>query len=301
MLTRYPWKKSLSLVLILGSILLVASIIPSSRSVMPDSLNQQSKKQDVDIAVLEKTVIPKEGIVLPVVWKNYGEKLVTAGVIDATKLMSIYQANDLIDDSYYKLISDENNGNLKITQDNASYLLNLLWALGLANKNPILETGEIANPKYDGIDRFASTGGWTLSQSDPMDYYNKFEFIKLTADQQKIVDRMAQGIYRPCCNNSTHFPDCNHGMAMLGLLELMASQGMTEEAMWQTALIVNSYWFPDSYLTIANYFENQGIAWSEIDPKVVLGKEYSSGSGYQQLLKKTMPIQLDKNVSCGVN
>lgn len=38
------------------------------------------------------------------------------------------------------------------------------------------------------------------------------------------VEEVAAAVYRPCCNSHTPFPGCNHGMAMLGLLELMAPQ-----------------------------------------------------------------------------
>lgn len=31
-----------------------------------------------------------------------------------------------------------------------------------------------------------------------------------------------------CCGNSTYFPDCNHGAAMLGFIELAVSQGLVE-------------------------------------------------------------------------
>jgi hypothetical protein len=48
------------------------------------------------------------------------------------------------------------------------------------------------------------------------------DLIPLTAEQQALVEEVAAEIYRPCCNNSTLFPDCNHGMAMLGFLELLA-------------------------------------------------------------------------------
>ena len=48
---------------------------------------------------------------------------------------------------------------------------------------------------------------------------------------------------------------------MLGLLEIMASQGANEQTMYKTALIVNSYWFPDTYKTIKIYMENKGVDW----------------------------------------
>ncbi|HKK02151.1 MAG TPA: hypothetical protein VJ955_08290, partial [Desulfuromonadales bacterium] len=88
------------------------------------------------------------------------------------------------------------------------------------------------------------------------------------------------------CGNSTYFPDCNHGMAMLGLLELMASQGASESQLYHAALSVNSYWFPETYMTLARYFQKAGIGWDRIDAKMVLGVDYSSIEGYRTIVKK---------------
>ncbi|MFA5991635.1 MAG: hypothetical protein WC794_05340, partial [Candidatus Doudnabacteria bacterium] len=148
---------------------------------------------------------------------------------------------------------------------------------------------------------FASTGGWTISSGQPMDHYSKHMFIRLTAGQQQMVEEVSKNIYGPCCGNSTHFPNCNRGMAMLGLLELMASQGVSKADMYKYALAVNSYWFPDNYLTIASYFKKQGTDWSKVDPKVVLAAQYSSGQGYQQLLQQAQPQQAPQSKGgCGV-
>ncbi|KKW33657.1 MAG: hypothetical protein UY80_C0036G0001, partial [Parcubacteria group bacterium GW2011_GWB1_53_43] len=92
----------------------------------------------------------------------------------------------------------------------------------------------------------------------------------------------------------------NHGMAMLGLLELMASQGVSEEDMYKTALVVNAYWFPDTYLTIARYLAAQGVKWEDADPKKLLGAEYSSGSGYQQILTHVAPLEGGSGGGCSV-
>src|SRR3989338_1454430 len=139
------------------------------------------------------------------------------------------------------------------------------------------------DPRYGGAGNFASTGGWTLAKGDAMEHYNMHALIALTAEQQKLVDKVSRGIFRPCCGNSTHFPDCNHGMAMLGLLELMASQGVSEEDMWKTALTVNSYWFPDTYLTIASYMKNKGVEWKNVNPQEILGVNYSGAAGFQNI------------------
>ena len=120
-----------------------------------------------------------------------------------------------------------------MTQENSGTILNLLWAFGLANKNEILEKGPMMDKRYGGAENFASTGGWTLSKGDSMNHYSMHSFITLTPQQQSLVEKVSQNIYRPCCGNSTYFPDCNHGMAMLGLLELLASQGISENEMYK--------------------------------------------------------------------
>jgi hypothetical protein len=168
--------------------------------------------------------------------------------------------------------------------------LNLLWALGLASQNPILETGEMMDPRYGGPAGFASTGGWTLGQGEPMDHYSRHQFFDLSPEEQALVARMAKGIYRPCCGNSTHFPDCNHGMAMLGLLQLGVARGASEEEMWQEALAANTAWFPDTYRTIAAFQQARGVDWAAVAPREVLGADYSSAAGYAAIAAQvTLP------------
>lgn len=251
---------------------------------------------------LEEKVVPLDGVVLPVTWGNLGAQLVKAGVIDADQLKTVYEGRGVpLTDEYKNLLLGENGGQLKITQDNANYLLNLFWALGLAQKNDILQSGEMVDQRYGGTQNFASTGGWTIGKGSAMDHYSRHTFFNLTREQQALVDKVAQGIYRPCCNNSTHFPDCNHGMAMLGLLELMASQGASEEALWRAALVANSYWFPDVYLTVATYMKSLGIDWKNVDPKEVLGINYSSASGFAKVAAQFAPSQSPRGgTSCGV-
>ena len=239
----------------------------------------------------------KEKFELPVIWNNLGRQLVEAGVIDGERFKKLY----IGEEEYDKLLNSNNLGKLEITRENAGLLLNLFWALGLANKNEILEKGEMANPKYGGVGNFASTGGWTIAQGNAMEHYSRHKFFDLTPEQQTLVDKVSKGIYRPCCGNSTHFPDCNHGMAMLGLLELMASQGVSEQDMWKTALTVNSYWFPDTYLTIASYLKGKGMEWKDMDPQEILGVNYSSAQGYAKIAAEiTQPQQQRGGSGCRV-
>jgi len=122
--------------------------------------------------------------------------------------------------------------------------LNLLWSFGLANKNAILEKGPIMDPRYGGPQNMASVGGWTAAKGNVMDHYSMHELMMLTPDQQSLVEKVSKGVFRPCCKNSTYFPDCNHGMAMLGLLEILAAQGASEQELHAAAEKANSIWFP---------------------------------------------------------
>lgn len=178
---------------------------------------------------------------------------------------------------------------VKITPENSGILLNVLWALGLTNKNEILEKGPMVDKRYGGARNFASTGTWLLAKGNAMDYYSKYQFVNLSPKQQALVEEVSKNIYHPRCDNSTYFPYCNHGMAMLGLLELMASQNISEQDMYKTALAVNSYWLPDTYLTIAYYMNKKGLAYEKQKPQNILGHNFSSASGYSQILNQITP------------
>jgi len=177
-------------------------------------------------------------------WANMGIKMVEAGVIDKDKFENLYSQRGGLTEADKKLLYGANNENMVINSENSGMMLNMLWAFGLANKNQILENGPMMDPRYGEASNFASTGGWTLAKGGAMDHYSMHSFVTLSSPQQALVEQVAKNIYRPCCKNSTYFPDCNHGMAMLGLLELMASQGANEDQMNKKALEVNALWFP---------------------------------------------------------
>ena len=290
----------LPMAIVVASIFIGGAVLYKDRltPIQAGSSSGQTQKSARQISAIEKAVLPETGIILPVTWGDLGSKLVSAGAIDARELKAVYNQKEAFSDEYENLLLGQNDDKLKITNRNAGYLLNLFWALGLANKNPILESGEMASPAYGGAGNFASTGGWTIAQgpstgsgqANAMDHYSRHKFFDLTPEQQALVDKISRGIYRPCCGNSTHFPDCNHGMAMLGFLELMASQGVSEQDMWQAALAVNSYWFPDTYMTIATYMKDRGVEWKDVSPQEILGVNYSSAQGYAKIASQvTLP------------
>ncbi|MBI2632803.1 MAG: hypothetical protein HYW78_00220 [Parcubacteria group bacterium] len=249
-------------------------------------------------AATEKKVLPDE-VIIPIKWGDLGKKLIESGVIDKEKFESIYAQRGGLPGDMKKLLFEGNNGEIKMTRENAPVLLNILWALGLGNKNEILEKGPMSDPQYGGAGNFASTGGWPLAKGDAMDHYSKHSLIVLTPAQQKIVEDVSKNIYRPCCGNSVYFPDCNHGMAMLGLLELLAANGVKEDAMYQIALGANAYWFPDTYLTIAKFLEAKGIKWEEFSPQDILGYSFSSSAGYRQIVTQVAPQKSSGGGGCG--
>lgn len=292
-------------IIIAGTIIAIALVLNSPRSQdqkkQPIASAGTTSVQDERILALEEAVIPSQGIALPVQWSVMGQSLIRAGIIRGADFKALYATRGAFTDETQRLTFGTSTGKLVITRDNAGVLLNLFWALGLAQKNEILEKGEMSYPQYKGAQNFASTGGWTLAQGNAMDHYSYHSFFTLTQEQQALVDKVSRGIYRPCCGNSVHFPDCNHGMAMLGLLELMASQGASEQEMWNAALVVNSYWFPDTYVTIGMYMKNKGIEWSAVNPQIVLGAEYSSSSGYARIASQvSQPAGVSGGNGCGV-
>ena len=301
--TQSPKRDYLLPASILISALILASAWVYTTGLKANEIGQkQIGSQATQVSALEEAVLPSDGVILPVSWGDLGAKLVSVGAIDADKFKAIYDQRGAFTDEYNNLLLGQNNGNLKITQENSGYLLNLFWALGLASKNEILENGEMTDRAYGGAGNFASTGGWTLAKGDPIDHYSKHKFFNLTPEQQAMVDKVSRGIYRPCCGNSTHFPDCNHGMAMLGLLQLMASQGASEQDMWDAALAVNSYWFPDTYMTIATYMKNKNVDWKDVNPQEMLGANYSSAQGYARIAAQVSQTQQQRGGGgCGVD
>lgn len=257
---------------------------------------QTSKKNAAELAKitsLTNQVVPKEGFTLPVSWGELGPKLVAAGVIDEKKFETAVKLTD----DQKKILTGGMEGPVTINSQNSQFVVDLLWAIGLAQKSIIYTEGPLGT-NYKGQEgNFASTGGWTLSKSlpagrqgDAVNYLNKFDLIPLTADQQKRVADIAKNVYRPCCNNSTWFPDCNHGMAALAAIEMMVAKNLPDDEIYRNVLKLNSFWFPDTYLTAAVYFDRQGVSWDKVDAKKVLGKDFSSATGAQRLQSIVGPL-----------
>jgi len=180
--------------------------------------------------------------------------------------------------------------------------LNFFWALGLVNKNVILDQGAMTKYGADQIGNFASTGGWTLGKTTAVELYSSREIIPLTSEQQDLVKKIAENVYRPCCGNATAFPDCNHGMAALAYIELAVAAGLSEKQVYKDLLALNSFWFPDTYVEMAVYFQKQqGITWDKVDPQMALSKDYSSAQGAARINQaiQGIPGIQSRGGSCG--
>lgn len=245
----------------------------------------QQKPANTDADIFNQ-VNPEEGYELSVSYGQLGPKMIELGVLDPEKFEKVYKQNGSpLTEKQREILTQGSHEKIKITRENSYFLLNFFWAAGLANKSKILLEGDMM--KYggrNGAGGFASTGGWTLGKGDPMDYYAAASLIPLTAEQEALVDSVAANIYRPCCNNSTAFPDCNHGMALLAVLQLLAANGATEAQMYEAGKYFSAFWFPGNYFDLALYFKNkEGKSFKEVDGKALLGKDFSSASGWQSV------------------
>src|SRR3989344_6779857 len=137
----------------------------------------QNQSQSAGVSDIEKAVLPEGGIALPIRWGNIGRQMADSGVIDSKKFEELYESRGGFNDEMRKMLYEDGNDLVVMTEDNAPYLLNLLWAFGLGNKNAVLDRGPISDPKYGGADGFAATGGWTLAKGNPMSHFNTHEFV----------------------------------------------------------------------------------------------------------------------------
>lgn len=260
----------------------------SNRTAGPqDSMHPQSV-----VAGLSKTgdplydnaqddVLPQKGFQSSIWLGDSIVRLVQDGVIDQKKFESVYPAstfpaglqNTLTQPSYKPIL---------LTILDAKFYENLFWPIGLSN---YMRMNNESPLNSSALYNFSSTAGWTFgAEKNGGAYFNKFRIANLTADEEAMVTTIAQNTYRPCCNNPTFFQDCNHGSALLGLLELGASEGLSKDALYREALAFNSFWFPQQYVLLAVHFELvDHVSWANVDPELALSKNFSSASGFSAL------------------
>jgi len=293
--------KILSLILALGAGMAVGVKVYklSKNAPTPAATGQEEKESTatkIDVDKLRQEVLPSSGFKVKLPWKDMGRRLVAIGVIDRSKFDKLFaDQKDLL--QYLERTDTEE---ITINSQTAQFWVDALWALGLANKSEVLDKGPMMTGGQAG--NFASTGGWTIGKKPAMTYYSKHVLIPLTIEQQRRVREVADNIYRPCCGNSAAFPDCNHGMAALAVVEMMVAQGKGDDEIYDTVLKFNSFWFTQTYIDLAYYFQKHGTAWREVDPKLLLSRDYSSAGGYTKIRKEIGDVPELRSVgggSCG--
>jgi hypothetical protein len=260
-----------------------------------------------DFSSIMSQVNPPEGYTIPMSVGDMGPQMIAAGVIDLPKFLQIFEGgNNPLSEYELSILSKGSDEPIVINAANAHFWLDFFWAVGLANQNAILTEGEMASQGIEKVVNFASTGGWQIAKRPVAEIYSSMPMIELSEEQQALLDEITKLIYRPCCNNSTHFPDCNHGMAMLGLMELMASQGSTKEEMLEAAKYVNAFWFPQQMLQVATaYKAGKDIEFKDLDPALAVGPEAFSSSGFQSMStwlaqQGLLPSNQGGGSSCGL-
>lgn len=234
-------------------------------------------------------VIPGTGFQTSLNFGDAIERLVEAGALDPAKFRGLYQSRGGVPDWVERAIADPSDEPIVLSMATAPYLLNLLWPLGLGTRAAFNDQSPINNER---LPYYASTAAWRLGKEDNgARYFNSVAAMNLTPEQEKVALEVAQSTFRPCCNNPTFLQDCNHGSALLGLIELAASQGATKTELYQLALRANSYWFPREYLKTALYlmlYERQ--TWDETPPQDIIGPRFSTASGWERNVN--IPVQL---------
>jgi len=274
---------------------------------LPTPEEKAVHEQEAEMTNIMAQVNPANGYTVAARFGDMGPKMAAAGVFDVSEFEQIYQqANQPLTAQQLDTLKQGSDNPVVFNSQNAYFLLNYFWAVGLSNKNSILDSGPIQEYSKGKVENFASTGGWSLAKKPLAEIYSKLPLIILTAEQQKNLEEAAKAIYRPCCDNPTHFPDCNHGMAMLGLMELMASQNATIEQMLDAAKHANAYWYPTQTVEQAIFFKNTtGKSYQDVDARLLLGPQYSSGSGFQAVHQylaqnELLPQAPKSGGSCGV-
>jgi hypothetical protein len=220
-------------------------------------------------------------------------KLVEAGVIDPEKFLAIYKSRDSVPEWVSLLLEGkQQEQELILSFENAPFNLNLLWPVGLATKAAFNDESPIVGAS---LPYFASTGGWTLGrENNGAAYFNKVETLSLSPEQSALARGIAENVFRPCCGNSAFFQDCNHGSAMLGIIEMAASSGQDTASIMKLAKVANGLWYPRTYVETAVYFDAiKGTSWEKVPADLVLSYRFSSIGGWQKNVRSAL---LDKGL-----
>jgi hypothetical protein len=195
-------------VLFLGMLIFASSLgVPKSSCPVPITGITHMAHPPFDTVALTKAVNPSDGIKLPVIYGQVGPKLIETGAIDLSHLQRGYQENgQILSDQELEILTHGSQKSISVKRQNAAFLVQIFWAIGLTNRNPILEQGSI---RADGVilEEISSIHGWKLSQKTAIELFSKGNIVSLSPDQQSRVEEVAMAIYLPCCDNPALFAE----------------------------------------------------------------------------------------------
>ncbi len=241
-------------------------------------------------------------VILDAQWGDAAAQLVSAGALNISSLPGLLASSgEPLTQEQLKILNGSSTSKVTLGSQDALFTLYVLWALGINNKNDILSKGPVSmiNDPY----RLASTGGYGPLGRLQLD---GLSVVSLSAAQQNLAEQVAYNAYRPCCDNPAAFPDCNHGAAQLGLIELMASQGRSSAEIFSALQKFNEFYYASYYSKAAVYLgSTQHVAWDSVPASTVMSKNissYSSMAYMEQYLQNNnmLPQSGSGSSSCGV-
>ncbi|MDE1824625.1 MAG: hypothetical protein KGH74_05015 [Candidatus Micrarchaeota archaeon] len=235
---------------------------------------------EMDFKAIAREIAPGNDVVLDARWGPWVKTLVSANALNVSSLILALNASGTpLTQAEMDILNGNSTSQIVLNQSDQQFVLYVFWSLGINNKNPVITNGMIMH--YGGNPyNLASTGGY---KPLGMLQLGNLSMVAEDGAQQDMVWRMANESYRPCCDNPTSMPDCNHGAAALGLIELMASQGMNETAMLDSLEKFNIANFPSQYYEDAIFFASHGIRWGAVPPETMLGYSFSSYTGHSRV------------------
>lgn len=248
---------------------------------------------------IKSEVLPQQGYVLPAKWENSIKQLVDDNALNVSALTQILNnSGQPLTAQEQQILNGTSTINITINSSDSKFVLLVLWSLGINNNDTIISNGPIM--KFGGNpDNLASTGGYGPLGTLQL---GKLDILNLTPQEQMIANYTALNSYRPCCNNPTMFPDCNHGAAALGLIELMISQGANTTAVFTSLKEFNSFEYPQQYTELAMYLKGKGVDFSSVPGYIIVSRNFSSGSAVtqiQQSLSGSQVGQAGSGSGCG--
>lgn len=246
----------------------------------PGSVQDGTSQSTTYLTGIEGQLFPPQGHTLPVKWDTVPEMLVKSGALNVSLIKNALQQDGQPLTRYEQgVLNGTETGNVILNYTDMPFVLYLLWGIGINNNNTIINEGPMTH--FGGnVNNLASTAGYA-----PLGRLSlgQIDLIRMTPAEQNISNYVAENTYRPCCNNPTMFPDCNHGAAALGLIELMAAQGFNQSTIFTGVEEFDVMAFPNQYVTIAEYLGMKGSSWSEMPARTILSSNFSSAAGFSQV------------------